>query len=119
MTKVSSKYVKLRADLLSEGLKEEDIEKLKPISDNFEKVKKVNYGTETVFIQCVSLSIEKKYELIDKLDESYFNTAIDKEVFVPEYVTVVSHILSSCIPVKLEHLAIEEIFDEIVNILAK
>lgn len=64
---------------------------------------------------CDTLSDTEKVNIIDYFHECYFNTAIAVEDFAVEFQRIVAHILSGCIPVRLEYL--EDFEEGLFNLL--
>lgn len=64
------------------------------------------------------LSNSQKFELINLITEGYYNTDNPTDVFACEYFYVIDILLhEDIIPLELEYLAIEEMYEEIGKIL--
>lgn len=97
----------------------DSFEKLYPYMKEIIDEKQSVLYENILFFKMIDLSGNQKLELIDLFISSYFNTAIAKSKFSPEFVTITSAILEGLVPIKLEYLCVEEIYDEIYNIISK
>ena len=115
-----SKFEELKNILLREGISEEEIHELSYIEDNIIDIftgSDVAYYNGMVFVEVSGLTESKKYNLIDIIHGAYFDTSVDKKDFGPEFVSVTGSIISDRIPVKLNHLLVEEIYGSLVDII--
>lgn len=96
----------------------EDFEKL---SSCIEEVLDEEYSPlyeGMLFFKVENLSDSQKINLVDLFLDSYFNTAVAKSKFSPEFVTVSGAILQGLVPLKLKYLCVEEIYIDIYNIIS-
>lgn len=64
------------------------------------------------------MSHTEKLNMIQLMHESYFNTSQDKSEFAEEFTTLIGAILNNSIPLKLQFLIVEEIYQYIFDILS-
>lgn len=115
---LNSKFDLLKKTLLEMSVSESEIEALSPIKNLITDViteNKFPSYAGMVFVELERLTDTQKCRLIDIYHEAYFCTNIDKKNFGPEFVTVTGGILSNRIPVKLEFLLVEDIYDSIIE----
>lgn len=115
-----SKFEELKDILLEEGVSEKEIQELSCIKDKIVDVlteSDMPHYKGMVFIEVSNLTKTQKYNLIDTMHGAYFDTDVDKKDFAPEFVSVTGSIISDRIPVKLNHLLVEEIYDSLVDII--
>lgn len=64
------------------------------------------------------VSRDQKEQLIDLISDGYYNTNLDEVVYMKEYKKVIESILLGSIPLKLEHMCIEELYDDMYKIIS-
>ena len=66
------------------------------------------------------LTEHQKFKLIGLIADSYYNTDIDTDEFACEFYGIVNMILNrGYIPLELEYLAMEELYEQILDILGE
>lgn len=78
---------------------------------------KYGFINQRVEIELISLTESQRFELFNLFFEAYYNTDQDICSFASEFYHVVDKLRKNIIPLHLEKLKVEEIYDKIIDIL--
>ena len=85
----------------------------------FKKYGELEITDKGCILKVKNLSDKQKHSLFDLYYDSYYNTAQDTVTFATEFYNVVDQLRVDFIPLSLEYLETDEIYDEILEILGE